>query len=146
MDTINKIRSKTRNDFFANVEPLQMDLLNDTVWYNAEINIKKKTLHAIQEGRLKRVQIEEANSLKKVGYTVIKGKTLEEWQHYFCEILDNKKIKLTLSSIDEFTLQKIFTKQDYGKLIAVICLANNKEVVNERTLLDKNYVFINKNL
>jgi hypothetical protein len=146
MDRINKIRTKTRNDFFSNIKPLKMDLLNDTVWNNAEINIKTKTLQAIQEGRLKRVEIEEANSLKKAGYTVIKGKTLEEWQHYFCEILNNKNIKLPLSSIDEFILQRIFTKQDYGKLIAVICLANNKELVNERTLLDKNYVFINKNL
>lgn len=146
MDRINKIRTKTRNDFFSNIKPLKMDLLNDTVWNNAEINIKTKTLQAIQEGRLKKVEVEESNSLKKAGYTVIKGKTLEEWQHYFCEILDNKKIKLTLSSIDEFTLQRIFTKQDYGKLIAVICLANNKDIVNERTLLDKNYVFINKNL
>lgn len=146
MDRINKIRTKTRNDFFSNIKPLKMDLLNDTVWNNAEINIKTKTLQAIQEGRLKRVEIEEANSLKKTGYTVIKGKTLEEWQHYFCEILNNKNIKLPLSSIDEFILQRIFTKQDYGKLIAVICLANNKELVNERTLLDKNYVFINKNL
>jgi len=146
MDRINKIRTKTRNDFFSNIKPLKMDLLNDTIWNNAEINIKTKTLQAIQEGRLKRVEIEEANSLKKAGYTVIKGKTLEEWQHYFCEILNNKNIKLPLSSIDEFILQRIFTKQDYGKLIAVICLANNKELVNERTLLDKNYVFINKNL
>lgn len=146
MDRINKIRTKTRNDFFSNIKPLKMDLLNDTVWNNAEINIKTKTLQAIKEARLKRVEIEEANSLKKAGYTVIKGKTLEEWQHYFCEILDNKNIKLTLSSIDEFILQRIFTKKDYGKLIAVICLANNKDLVNERTLLDKNYVFINKNL
>ena len=146
MDIIKKIRSKTRNDFFANIKPLDMDLLNDTVWNNADINLKTKTLQAIQEGRLKKVEIEEATSLKQAGYTVIKGKTLEEWQYYFCQILDNKKIILNKTQIDEFTLQKIFTKQDYGKLIAVICLGNDKDLVNERTLLDKNYIFINKNL
>jgi len=146
MDIIKKIRSKTRNDFFANIKPIEMDLLSDTVWNNANINLKIKTLQAIKEGRLKRVEFEEAKSLKKAGYTVIKGKTLEEWQHYFCEILDKKKIILNKIHIDEFILQRIFTKQDYGKLIAVICLGNNKELVNERTLLDKNYIFINKNL
>lgn len=146
MDIIKKIRTKTRNYFFSNIKPLEMDFLNDTVWNNSDINVKTKALRAIQEGRLKRVEIEEANSLKKEGYIVIKGKTLQEWQHYFCGILDKKKIIFNKTQIDEFILQRIFTKQDYGKLIAVICLANDKDIVNERTLLDKNYIFINKNI
>lgn len=143
METIIKIRTKARNDYFASIKPLKMEFLNDTVWKNVEISLKIKTLQAMQEGRLKRAEIEETNALKKNGYTVIRGKTLEEWQHYFCDILDKNNIKINSSFIDEFTLQRLFTKQDYGKFVAVLCLANNKELVNERTLLDKNYTFKN---
>lgn len=141
MDIIKKIRNEAKNNFLSNVEPLKMDLLKGTIWDTTSIDLKNKTLKAIHEGRLKKAEFEEINALTKAGYIVIKGKTLEEWQNYFCNILDKKNKKINLSRIDEFTLQQIFTKQDYGKLVAVICLANNKEKINEKTLLDKNHIF-----
>lgn len=140
METIKKIRFEARNSYFSKLEPLKLEILDNTVWKSQSHEIKLKTLEAIQEGRLTKANYIEIEALKKAGYTVIRGKTLEEWQNYFCDILDKKNIKLNPLNIDDVLLKQIFTKEQYSKLITIIYSSKNKLKIDETKLLDRRFI------
>jgi hypothetical protein len=148
MDIITQIRNEVREKYFAKLLPLTHDLLNDTAWKSLDIDIKKKTLLAIQEGRLSRAKYEEISELKKRGYIVIRGLTLQEWQKYFCDILekhDVHNIKRDITNkkhlLDDLILKNIFTKEQYNKLVTVTACSHNIFALKFEHLFDRMYNF-----
>jgi hypothetical protein len=140
MEKIQNIRFNARNEYFSKQKPLKIDLIENSIWSSVNQELKLKTLQVFQESRLIYAKKAEKDALIKEGYTVIRGKTLQEWQDYFCKILENKKIKLNFNNLDEFILKQIFTKEQYSKLMAVLYSANNIKI-NEKFLLDRNHIF-----
>jgi hypothetical protein len=148
MELVTQIRNEVREKYFAKLLPLTYDLLNDTEWKRLDKEIQKKTLLAIQEGRLSRATFEETIELKKRGYIIIRGLTLQEWQKYFCDILekhDLHTIKQDVANkkqfLDDLILKNLFTKEQYNKLITVTTCSHKIFALKLEHLFDRMYVF-----
>lgn len=140
MEQIKEIRNQTRINYFARLPSLNLNSLDGSIWQNSDSELKMLTLQAKQRGRLDRAKYEEIIALEKAGYIVIRGLTLQEWQNYFCDIIDDIKINILNKKKIYVDIKNFFDKEQQNKLITVL-VYSNKYKFNEECLFQRDYKF-----
>lgn len=139
MEKIREIRQKVISNY-SYKNDIDMEL-----WKCVEDNIVLSLAKAKLEGHKSKIKFEEKIALEKEGFIIIRGLTLEEWQKYFCDIVDN--ITKNISNIKILSSNHItdfFEKYEYNKLITVLAYSKKYNFTQEQ-LLDRKYIFPKSN-
>ena len=140
INKIKEIRNQTRIDYLAGLPLLTLKSLDNGIWNNSTNELKIYTFQAIQKGRIDKAKHEEIIALEKAGYIVIRKLTLQEWQNYFCDILDNIKSSISSKKNIFIDIKHFLNKEQYNKLVTIL-VYSNKYKFNEEQLFQRTYKF-----
>ena len=140
MDTIREIRDNARTYYLDNQSTLSIKSLEGGIWDRVDDKMKTQTLQAIQKGRIDKAKHEEIIALEKAGYIVIRGLTLQEWQKYFCDILDDIKSSMSAKKNIFIDIKHFLNKEQYNKLVTVL-VYSYKYKFSEEQLFQRDYKF-----
>jgi hypothetical protein len=140
MDKIKEIRNKARTYYLDTQSILTIKSLEGGIWDRVDDKMKTQTLQAIQKGRFEKAKYEEIIALEKAGYIVVRGLTLQEWQHYFCDIADNNKYSMSTKKNIYFNDKYFLNKDQHNKLVTVL-VYSNKYKFTEEQLFQRDYKF-----
>jgi hypothetical protein len=142
MDKIEQIRIKTRTDYLNSLPAITIRSLDNEIWAAHDNDMKLLTLKAREQGRLDKAKYLETIALKNAGYIVIRGLTLQEWQKYFCDVVDF--IRITKPNRRFFTIDDIkdlLNKEQKLKLFALLTYSGIEYIFTEEELFQRNHPF-----